>query len=45
MDHLHEMLIEDEIVMCGLVMMLGIVTGVVARLISAWRDRRKSVAH
>lgn len=45
MDHLHEMLIEDEIVLCGLVMMLGIVTGVISRVIGVVRQRRTSGLH
>jgi hypothetical protein len=40
MDTLHEMLIEDEIIFCGLVLLLGIVTGAVARCIIALRGRR-----
>jgi hypothetical protein len=31
MPDLHEMLIEDEIVFCGLMLVLGIVTGAIAR--------------
>jgi hypothetical protein len=40
MGGLHEMLIEDEIVLCGLVLLLGVVTGVVARWVAALRERR-----
>jgi hypothetical protein len=40
MDGLHEMLVEDEIVFCGLVLLLGIVTGAVARCVAALRGRR-----
>jgi hypothetical protein len=40
MNHLHEMLIEDEILLCGLVLLLGAVTGAVARLAVALRGRR-----
>ena len=40
MGGLHEMLIEDEIVLCGLVLLLGVVTGVVARGVAALRERR-----
>jgi hypothetical protein len=40
MDKLHEMLIEDEILFCGLTLLLGIVTGAVARCVAALRGRR-----
>ncbi len=40
MDHLHEMLVEDEILLCGLMLLLGIVTGAVARGVAALRGRR-----
>jgi hypothetical protein len=40
MDKLHEMLVEDEIVFCGLMLLLGIVTGAVARCVAALRGRR-----
>ena len=40
MGGLHEMLVEDEIVFCGLMLLLGIVTGAAARCIAAWRGRR-----
>lgn len=40
MDHLHEMLIEDEIIMCGVVLIAGIVTGVISRVIYAARQRK-----
>jgi len=39
MDHLHEMVIEDEIVMCGSVLLLGIVLGAVARIVVSLRRR------
>jgi hypothetical protein len=40
MNHLHEMLIEDEILLCGLVTALGFLTGAAARLArTVWRDR------
>ena len=39
MGHLHEMLIEDEIIMCGMVMLTGIVVGIVSRVIHAIRRR------
>ncbi len=40
MDRLHEMLVEDEIIFCGLVLLLGIVSGAVARCVAALRERR-----
>jgi len=40
MDALHEMLVEDEILFCGLMLLFGIVTGAVARLLAGWRERR-----
>jgi hypothetical protein len=40
MDALHEMLVEDEIVFCGLMLLLGVVSGAVARVIASLRERR-----
>ena len=40
MSHLHGMLIEDEIIMCGIVMLSGIVVGVISRVIYSVRQRR-----
>jgi hypothetical protein len=40
MDKLHEMLVEDEIVFCGLMLLCGIVAGVLARLVAGRRVRR-----
>jgi hypothetical protein len=40
MDGLHEMLIEDEILFCGLTLLLGIVTGAVARFMVNLREGR-----
>jgi hypothetical protein len=40
MNALHEMLVEDEILFCGLVLVLGAVMGAVARLIASVRERR-----
>jgi hypothetical protein len=40
MDTLHEMLVEDEIVFCGLMVIFGVVTGALARLVAVWRQRR-----
>jgi hypothetical protein len=40
MDALHEMLVEDEIVFCGLTLLVGIVIGAVARLVLSLWERR-----
>ncbi len=40
MESFHQMLPEDEILMCGVVLLLGIVAGALARLAAAWRERR-----
>jgi hypothetical protein len=40
MDTLHEMLVEDEILFCGLMLLFGVVTGAVARWVVALRERR-----
>ena len=40
METLHMMLPEDEIFLCGVVLLCGFVIGVAARLIVAWRQRR-----
>jgi len=38
MNHLHEMLVEDEILLCGLVTVLGFLAGATAHLArTAWR--------
>jgi hypothetical protein len=42
MDRLHEMLPEDEILMCGLVLLVGVVIGSAARWLAALRERRAS---
>jgi hypothetical protein len=34
------MLIEDEIVFCGIMLLAGIITGAVARCVAALRGRR-----
>jgi hypothetical protein len=38
--NLHEMLLEDEILFCGLVLLAGIVTGAVARWLAGLRERK-----
>jgi hypothetical protein len=40
MDMLHQMLVEDEILFCGLMLLFGVVTGAVARGLAALRERR-----
>jgi hypothetical protein len=40
MDYLHVMLPEDEIFLCGAVLLYGLLAGAVARLLLAWRERR-----
>ncbi len=40
MDTLHQMLVEDEILFCGLVVVFGAMTGAVARLVALLRERR-----
>ena len=40
MDRLHEMLIEDEIVFCGLMLLVGIIAGAVTRCVVGFRNRR-----
>ena len=37
---LHQMVVEDEILFCGLVLAVGFVAGFLARLIAAYRSRR-----
>lgn len=40
MGNLHEMLIEDEIVFCGLVLLAGIVTGAATRWLAGLWGRK-----
>jgi hypothetical protein len=42
MDVLHVMLPEDEIFLCGMVLLYGFIIGGAARLIVAWRQRRSA---
>jgi hypothetical protein len=42
MDRLHEMLPEDEVFMCGLVLLVGLVVGAAARFLLSLRERRPS---
>lgn len=39
MESFHQMLPEDEVFMCGVVTLLGIVVGVLARLVVGLRER------
>jgi hypothetical protein len=39
METLHEMLLEDEILFCGMLLAAGIVVGALARAIVALRER------
>ena len=39
-EHLHEMLVEDEIIFCGLMLLLGVIAGAVSRCLFALRARR-----
>jgi hypothetical protein len=40
MDAFHQMLPEDEILLCGAVFLLGLISGGLFRLLAAWRGRR-----
>jgi hypothetical protein len=40
MDPLHYMLPEDEIFLCGMILLYGVIIGAAARLVIAWRERR-----
>ncbi|GEM_PF-3593629 len=40
MGTLHQMLPEDEVLLCGVVLLLGMLAGALARLAAAWRERR-----
>jgi hypothetical protein len=42
MGGLHDMLLEDEILFCGVMLLFGVVVGTVARWITAPRERRKA---
>jgi len=39
MEALHVMLPDDEVFMCGVVLLYGVIIGAVVRLIIAWRER------
>lgn len=39
MEHFHEMVIEDEIMLCGLVLVIGIVAGAIGRLAYTFSKR------
>jgi hypothetical protein len=40
MDPLHLMLPEDEVFLCGMVLLYGFILGSVARLVKTWWERR-----
>jgi hypothetical protein len=40
MDQLHQMFPEDEILLCGVMLLYGVIAGAVARLFYAWCGRR-----
>ncbi len=40
MEALHVMLPEDEVFMCGLVLLYGFIIGAAVRLVVLWRERR-----
>jgi hypothetical protein len=42
METVHQMLPEDEVIMCGTVLLLGIVLGVAARLVASMVRQRRS---
>jgi len=40
MEGLHVMLPEDEVFLCGVVLLYGFLIGAAIRLVVAWRERR-----
>lgn len=40
MEVFHQMLPQDEILLCGLVLLCGVLAGALARAAAAWRERR-----
>jgi hypothetical protein len=40
MEPFHHMLPEDEILLCGVVFLYGLIVGAALRLVAAWRQRR-----
>jgi hypothetical protein len=40
MEMMHNLLPEDEILLCGALLLYGCVLGAAARLVTAWRERR-----
>jgi hypothetical protein len=44
MGDLHAMVIEDEILLCGIVLALGIATGAIARFLSSLRQKKAARA-
>ena len=44
MEHIHEMLIEDEIVMCGMILALGVAAGALSRMVAFVFRRRQTTS-
>ncbi len=44
MEHFHDMLIEDEIVLCGVVLALGVAAGAVSRMVRAFFRRGQTIS-
>lgn len=42
MQHIHAMLIEDEIMLCGIVLGLGVVSGALLRVVAYARRRSRA---
>ena len=40
MEAFHQMLPQDEILLCGVVLLCGVLAGALTRLLAAWRERR-----
>jgi hypothetical protein len=40
MDQLHQMFPEDEILLCGVILLYGVIAGALARLAATWLGRR-----
>lgn len=44
MELMHVMVPEDEIFLCGMALLYGVVVGVVFGLIAAWREKKRRLA-
>ena len=42
MESIHEMLVQDEIFLCGIVLLFGVIIGAAARLVYALLKRRSA---